>query len=126
MAEIDHRGRPVRQGQRQPDDGIEHSGGQSTDYELGQEFEHSRWAFPFLNRRLPQQGLNFVALHRCLQAGDGVGMRGVERCDDVRSEEHTSELQSLMRISYAVFCLKKNKKRTLLTYRDICSTHMHT
>src|SRR3546814_1495792 len=28
---------------------------------------------------------------------------------DVRSEEHTSELQSLMRISYAVFCLKKKK-----------------
>src|SRR3546814_8363025 len=32
-----------------------------------------------------------------------------------RSEEHTSELQSLMRISYAVFCLKKNKKNTTLT-----------
>src|SRR3546814_4539329 len=30
---------------------------------------------------------------------------------DSRSEEHTSELQSLMRISYAVFCLKKKKKR---------------
>src|SRR3546814_5028495 len=29
----------------------------------------------------------------------------------VRSEEHTSELQSLMRISYAVFCLKKKKNR---------------
>src|SRR3546814_10041378 len=29
---------------------------------------------------------------------------------DCRSEEHTSELQSLMRISYAVFCLKKKKK----------------
>src|SRR3546814_4894668 len=29
-----------------------------------------------------------------------------------RSEEHTSELQSLMRISYAVFCLKKTKKRS--------------
>src|SRR3546814_5441192 len=29
-----------------------------------------------------------------------------------RSEEHTSELQSLMRISYAVFCLKKNKNNT--------------
>src|SRR3546814_10831498 len=29
---------------------------------------------------------------------------------EVRSEEHTSELQSLMRISYAVFCLKKKKK----------------
>src|SRR3546814_5538083 len=37
-------------------------------------------------------------------SGDGVpGGRG----DAVRSEEHTSELQSLMRISYAVFCLKK-------------------
>src|SRR3546814_10739749 len=42
---------------------------------------------------------------------------------DFRSEEHTSELQSLMRISYAVFCLKKKKnsknsiitKQTLLT-----------
>src|SRR3546814_4717083 len=32
-----------------------------------------------------------------------------------RSEEHTSELQSLMRISYAVFCLKKKKDRTTLT-----------
>src|SRR3546814_2151200 len=31
-----------------------------------------------------------------------------------RSEEHTSELQSLMRISYAVFCLKKNHYKTLL------------
>src|SRR3546814_8094632 len=31
----------------------------------------------------------------------------------VRSEEHTSELQSLMRISYAVFCLKKKKKNNL-------------
>src|SRR3546814_7449037 len=32
-----------------------------------------------------------------------------------RSEEHTSELQSLMRISYAVFCLKKKKKTSKLT-----------
>src|SRR3546814_4440715 len=38
-----------------------------------------------------------------------------------RSEEHTSELQSLMRISYAVFCLKK-KTRTARTQNDIgCS-----
>src|SRR3546814_1305794 len=35
------------------------------------------------------------------------------RQDRVRSEEHTSELQSLMRISYAVFCLKKKKNITL-------------
>src|SRR3546814_6053689 len=36
----------------------------------------------------------------------GFGSPGLE----ARSEEHTSELQSLMRISYAVFCLKKKKK----------------
>src|SRR3546814_3189070 len=40
--------------------------------------------------------------------GPGVGGRGQRP----RSEEHTSELQSLMRISYAVFCLKKKKKNT--------------
>src|SRR3546814_5452875 len=34
----------------------------------------------------------------------------VVEADALRSEEHTSELQSLMRISYAVFCLKKKKK----------------
>src|SRR3546814_9126982 len=38
-----------------------------------------------------------------------------------RSEEHTSELQSLMRNSYAVFCLKK-KKTTTKTKRDTIST----
>src|SRR3546814_4754818 len=37
--------------------------------------------------------------------------------DHVRSEEHTSELQSLMRISYAVFCLKKKNKKTK-TYKQ--------
>src|SRR3546814_5740821 len=35
---------------------------------------------------------------------------GATYCLDRRSEEHTSELQSLMRISYAVFCLKKKTK----------------
>src|SRR3546814_5272121 len=40
-----------------------------------------------------------------------VGVTGLNlnRADFYRSEEHTSELQSLMRISYAVFCLKKKK-----------------
>src|SRR3546814_4178404 len=36
-----------------------------------------------------------------------------------RSEEHTSELQSLMRISYAVFCLKKKKKTYLICKSEI-------
>src|SRR3546814_8128280 len=35
-----------------------------------------------------------------------------------RSEEHTSELQSLMRISYAVFCLKKKKNTTTITHSN--------
>src|SRR3546814_7549843 len=41
-----------------------------------------------------------------------------------RSEEHTSELQSLMRISYAVFCLKKTKIRSLLPHYH--TQHSHT
>src|SRR3546814_4232204 len=40
-----------------------------------------------------------------------VGRQQVARRKHVRSEEHTSELQSLMRNSYAVFCLKKTKKK---------------
>src|SRR3546814_3315793 len=36
---------------------------------------------------------------------------GAKAPDQIRSEEHTSELQSLMRISYAVFCLKKTKTK---------------
>src|SRR3546814_7682186 len=41
-----------------------------------------------------------------------------------RSEEHTSELQSLMRISYAVFCLKQKKPNN--NSQPIISTHTHT
>src|SRR3546814_6395697 len=54
-----------------------------------------------------------LALCRCThQAEDHVGILGecgpgLLTIDQIRSEEHTSELQSLMRISYAVFCLKK-------------------
>src|SRR3546814_10382355 len=49
----------------------------------------------------------------CGGAADSAGLTAV------RSEEHTSELQSLMRISYAVFCLKKKKSLS------INSTHIH-
>src|SRR3546814_9004656 len=51
-----------------------------------------------------------------------VGLIGSIRPDIAvrwRSEEHTSELQSLMRISYAVFCLKKKKKT--VQYDKICA-----
>src|SRR3546814_7090921 len=49
--------------------------------------------------------------------------------EDGRSEEHTSELQSLMRISYAVFCLKKKKQKVLhnkhshITYMRVHTSH---
>src|SRR3546814_1931660 len=39
----------------------------------------------------------------------GAASEDIEKIIDFRSEEHTSELQSLMRISYAVLCLKKKK-----------------
>src|SRR3546814_5684874 len=65
--------------------------------------------------------LRLQAPHRAL--------RGRHQC---RSEEHTSELQSLMRISYAVFCLKKKKKIKILQAQtrhnsvyDTTSTSVH-
>src|SRR3546814_1483679 len=45
-------------------------------------------------------------------AGDGYYTVRLAQRVGARSEEHTSELQSLMRISYAVFCLKKKNDRT--------------
>src|SRR3546814_9978316 len=45
--------------------------------------------------------------------------RAGEASVEHRSEEHTSELQSLMRISYAVFCLKKKKKSHMTVYQSI-------
>src|SRR3546814_7237069 len=71
-----------------------------------------------------------VADYAPLAAADLV----IEAATERRSEEHTSELQSLMRISYAVFCLKKKKnnqqqqdyrhsKQRIILYYDITSTH---
>src|SRR3546814_9633275 len=45
--------------------------------------------------------------------------RSLEPLAWVRSEEHTSELQSLMRISYAVFCLKKKQRKTAPTSKKL-------
>src|SRR3546814_5531419 len=55
----------------------------------------------------------------CVCRGAKARHRGIRR-----SEEHTSELQSLMRISYAVFCLKK--KNTLSNTKQILHTQRHT
>src|SRR3546814_4156875 len=53
-----------------------------------------------------RQGDRFSGTLRAVPWGREAGHVVVQ---DARSEEHTSELQSLMRISYAVFCLKKKK-----------------
>src|SRR3546814_7904492 len=55
-------------------------------------------------------------------AGRAGAARSVGR---FRSEEHTSELQSLMRISYAVFCLKKKKHNKQQAQMNTISTHEH-
>src|SRR3546814_8497768 len=54
-------------------------------------------------------GLLWCCEHKNRNPGERAGRQRERRGLLVRSEEHTSELQSLMRISYAVFCLKKNK-----------------
>src|SRR3546814_1752283 len=70
------------------------------------------------------------AVRRRLGESENCSLRGYfiacgeEKFVDVfrkRSEEHTSELQSLMRISYAVFCLKKKKEKNKLHRRLIQS-----
>src|SRR3546814_9544348 len=57
---------------------------------------------------------------------EGVSSRGTNTKDTYRSEEHTSELQSLMRISYAVFCLKKKIKNKNIAYRIEYTIHIET
>src|SRR3546814_309109 len=57
-----------------------------------------------------------------LAAGDDKMVARIDhprREHDVRSEEHTSELQSLMRISYAVFCLKKKKTQATINTSNL-------
>src|SRR3546814_4661387 len=67
--------------------------------------------------------------HRRRSGRESVAYR--RRGDAGRSEEHTSGLQSLMRISYAVFCLKKKKKIkkytqiTTLKTQKATPTHLH-
>src|SRR3546814_9375055 len=47
-----------------------------------------------------------------------IGSDHLRRPEMLRSEEHTSELQSLMRISYAVFCLKKKTNSSITTHKQ--------
>src|SRR3546814_7609626 len=58
-------------------------------------------------RQVAATGAQGRPRHRALRYGDGPRAGAAAHRAVARSEEHTSELQSLMRISYAVFCLKK-------------------
>src|SRR3546814_5293971 len=61
-------------------------------------------------RRESDVGRNQPLDHICVEPEEEIGLQGLI----ARSEEHTSELQSLMRISYAVFCLQTNIPITIL------------
>src|SRR3546814_3569723 len=74
----------------------------------------------------PNDALDAAALHFWRDGFDAADVGGIASAigitkpslyrlfGDKRSEEHTSELQSLMRISYAVFCLKQKKEKKLI------------
>src|SRR3546814_8997286 len=63
-------------------------------------------------RKMAWEAAQFVQQYREALHGGRVGIETALAQAFGRSEEHTSELQSLMRISYAVFCLKKKNKKT--------------
>src|SRR3546814_4092864 len=92
----------------------------TTLFRSGQARAASRWRVSRSRRR--QCG------DRDSQRGPGVRGDAVRRARAglERSEEHTSELQSLMRISYAVFCLNKKRTRLLLVYQHIKKSHITT
>src|SRR3546814_8097494 len=84
-------------------------------------------AFTQCRERRGEAGATFVederGAHRSdlgNRGGAGAGLGGEET--EERSEEHTSELQSLMRISYAVFCLKKKNNKPRHRQKDILTT----
>src|SRR3546814_7900684 len=60
-----------------------------------------------------------VPARRIMKLGTRLSLpAAMDTLSDSRSEEHTSELQSLMRISYAVFCLKKKKSQHEQRHHD--------
>src|SRR3546814_9942190 len=81
----------------------------------------------FCGPRCPRQRFWAAIRNSTLPSGPVIGLSirsrtvqpSVSSHSRTRSEEHTSELQSLMRLSYAVFCLKKKKIKTKHTHNNI-------
>src|SRR3546814_13209596 len=72
---------------------------------------HERRVTPFQSRFIREDARDMLQRFLAREdADDAPAYRAIQNLP-LRSEEHTSELQSLMRISYAVFCLKKKKNK---------------
>src|SRR3546814_5813114 len=95
-----------------------HRGTREADFMIGGFFDryHADWndaELQWYERLMEEEDVDImgwaIGTIACPEAFQGPMMLAMQR----RSEEHTSELQSLMRISYAVFCLKKKQHRTM-------------
>src|SRR3546814_8091779 len=104
--------------------------GRTSRYALASEFDQTaQWSYPAVVEHYGNQ----IALVEAAGAKDEdikvkyastvKGWHNVVKNYD-RSEEHTSELQSLMRISYAVFCLKKKKNHPLSPHTNSKTTRI--
>src|SRR3546814_2062783 len=116
------------------DNSLRHAGARLTaaDYQTLATFRHALRKFIAFSETeaalaglMPQQHQALLAIKAMSRSGaPSVGevaeylMIRPHSAVELRSEEHTSELQSLMRISYAVFCLKKKKKTMHNTYNQ--------
>src|SRR3546814_8932887 len=85
---------------------------------------------PFVSYVLRHSGAALIDRGNSRQALKAIAdMARLVHREKLRSEEHTSELQSLMRISYAVFCLKTKKHYNIklkTTLTQLTQTHSHT
>src|SRR3546814_4450884 len=104
--------------------GVEDSGAPGEAAPVRSEWLHSSFVILRIAHHL------FLKKDRCCPRGvrieqsrSGSHATNLFRVPIIRSEEHTSELQSLMRISYAVFCLKKKKPLHTTTHNATHPTH---
>src|SRR3546814_3893461 len=83
--------------------------GSTLDAEQEEEFDNNQADIEAVDKHLKRlKAMEETAKSKAVPAAGGNAEEAAVSRSGGRSEEHTSELQSLMRISYAVFCLKKN------------------
>src|SRR3546814_6598016 len=86
---------------------------------LSNELRHRHAQFRQIALQILEIGGAFIGLFIHVQAAIDLDLQAVP----VRSEEHTSELKSLMRISYVVFCLKKKNNQLQSTRHSLTNIH---